>query len=387
MSWALLLSKFPRSILQDEQPLLVLSILERAGLATEKELAEMLGSDEKTTKSMLMRLQMDELAEYGSSHVRLSEKGREVLDRLSLNSDILDDVLDSLALKGQDRSDIQRLLEAYRRTSFRLYQNSLCTLRQWLSLSRFLLKERTRPNQGDATKAGMRSLLLRDLSNWLTHSRSAEASLDNLGDATRRMILWHDSGHETLYRRYDHAHNCTVYLLHALTHPDADPPSKDDRWQECVMLSALFHDFHFFQASWQPDMWFDKWVTEIKLPDSRRFRNAERYVVRLRDALRSASGDLSSRQTHEDSLSLFYETWTPSSVGLQFGDNFLSDLLVANDMPDLSRRCGIEAGSLTLLVATLHRACEGLLRREPTESPDAKEEPQQSASPLRVTLR
>ena len=107
--------------------------------------------------------------------------------------------------------------------------------------------------------------------------------------------------------------------------------------------------------------------------------------MRLRDVLHNASGDLSSRQLHEDRLSLFYETWTPSSVGLQFGGNFLSDPLIANYMLDLSRRCGIEAESLKLLVATLHRACEGLLRKSSAESPDAKVEAQQSASHLRVT--
>jgi len=45
MSWALLLAKYPRSILTEERSLLILATLERAGLATEGYLERMVGDD------------------------------------------------------------------------------------------------------------------------------------------------------------------------------------------------------------------------------------------------------------------------------------------------------------------------------------------------------
>src|SRR5687768_403372 len=131
MTWAVWLSHYPRALFTDDLPLLILALLDRTGLVTEAELAQQASASEATVRDVLLKLHLNNMVEYSSAHVRLNEVGRTLLDRLGLYQEVAQDVIDSLNLRDEDRADYHTLLESFRRSSFRLYQNSLCTMRQW----------------------------------------------------------------------------------------------------------------------------------------------------------------------------------------------------------------------------------------------------------------
>ena len=72
MSWCLLLNKFPRSILSSAEPLLVLALIDRAGLSTEAELVEMFDGNPSELKSALLKLKMDEFLSFGEHHIKIT---------------------------------------------------------------------------------------------------------------------------------------------------------------------------------------------------------------------------------------------------------------------------------------------------------------------------
>src|SRR5690242_6132771 len=103
MNWPLLLAGYPRSILQDSLPVTILALLERSGLITEDQLVAMAGADEGKTKEALFDLRLNSLIEYGSHHLRLTERGKRLIDRFDLAQEIISNVLDTLDLGDEEK--------------------------------------------------------------------------------------------------------------------------------------------------------------------------------------------------------------------------------------------------------------------------------------------
>src|SRR5687768_6924412 len=113
MSWKFFLSAHPFPILTDENALLLLAMIERVGLIAEPDLEVFSGVKSPGLQQHLYRLQMGKFIEHGASFVRLTEVGRNAIDRLSLFEDILKDILDSLNARGPQRQIYTKQLRAY----------------------------------------------------------------------------------------------------------------------------------------------------------------------------------------------------------------------------------------------------------------------------------
>jgi len=94
MSWSLDLSTYPRSILKNELPLLILSLIERSGLTTEEEIGRKVNIKSKKLKRILIDLQLNNLLEYGKHYFSATEKAKYLIDRFELGGSILEDVLE-----------------------------------------------------------------------------------------------------------------------------------------------------------------------------------------------------------------------------------------------------------------------------------------------------
>lgn len=368
MAWGILLSKYPRSILTEELPLLVLAMLEHAGLATDSDLEEMAGDKRSEVKRTLFKLQLNSLVEYGDSHVRVTEAGRELLERLSLHEQVINEILDSLALKGRQRKDFKLVLGSYRRHSFRLYQNSLCSLRLWGTLSR------SSPDEDQVNSysfAGKRSLLLRDLRNWCMHSAIGTSILDDVTESLRNLILLDIDDQRSIRKLPDDLQGITHLFLQCIVTTNYDKAlERAVELHDAKKWLPLFQDFHKFQASWEPDVWFDKWAIECKSFDQRKGKSLDRYIEKMRNSLlRARNEDLENKHGN---LVRFFDSWRPTTNESSIGENFLSHLAVASSMSDLSRRTQTPEASLRPLIENIMDACRRIL--SPTfEEPDTHE--------------
>jgi len=356
MSWALLLAKYPRSILTEERPLLILATLDRAGLATEDYLERMVGDDPSLIQQALFALKLNDLVEYGNTYLKLTEAGRELLERLSLHQRVIDDVLDTLGATGARRRNYRQALEIYRRSSFRLYQNSICTIMQWRSISAGWA---ARGRRDQSVLPSMHALLLRDLRNWYQHSSIGGQGLLKVDEPLRRLILL-DPSHLKLTEARGNKDVTELYLRFITT-------DFDEQIKELLVLNghsrwpSLLRDFHQFQASWEPDIWFEKWIGICEpIRRTGKFRSIDRYIEFLSGTLRQESRVGSRDHSHQKTQD-FFKSWKPDFAQETLNDNFVPHLLSAKSLSDLSVRTHLAQNSLKQLLEHIQDSCSRLL--------------------------
>lgn len=346
MSWPLLLSGHPLPILQDENALLLLSMIERAGLVAEVDLEMMSGVEHSLLQRHLYRLQMGRFIEHGASFMRLTEAGRDCIDRLSLYEEILEDILDSLDVHGRERHARGQDLRAYRKSCLRLYQNSLCTVSQWQRMASLLLPDVE--SRRRFSTIVVKSLLARDLRNWRMHlhPEQSEPSIKKYSNASEDVvhrIIWQilldKPEHEQVFIR-------TLAANRSGARGDID-----------VVVEGV-RGFHEFQAKCGPDVWFNIWSDKSSqlLDHLQRLPRSEDPSV-----FESVySGDLcegASGERHH--FNHFNETWKPAAG--QLSDHFITHLTAAKDILDLSGRLGVSQPALLPVLQALRHSCARLL--------------------------
>lgn len=308
MSSPLSLSGHPYPILQDENALLLLSMIERAGLVAEIDLRTMSGVEDSLLQRYLYRLQVGKFIEHGTNFVRLTETGRDCLDRLSLYEEILEDILGSLDVHGQERRACSRDLRAYRKSCFRLYQNSVCTVLQWQRLAPFLMLDVEKRRRFSTIV--VKSLLARDLRNWRMHVPPDEiqASVEKYSSESEgavHRIIW-----QILLDKPDHER----VSPRAVAAIRSGAPMDIDVFVEWVRA------FHRFQAKCGPDLWVNVWLDKSgqllkQLKEPRRIEDPSAFeFLYTSDLCQRSPGEL-----HH--FAHFNETWKPGAAG-QRSDHF-----------------------------------------------------------------
>ena len=115
------LSKYSKSIFKDETHLLILAWLERTGETKEDTLADGIGKESDHVKRCLVDLHENGFVSYREETVRITEAGKEVLDRLGLAEQIVDSVLSMLHMPKHYRSALEHLLNQYRDSAYEYY--------------------------------------------------------------------------------------------------------------------------------------------------------------------------------------------------------------------------------------------------------------------------
>lgn len=359
MNWSLLAAKYPRAILRNEFPLLVLGILERNGLATEDELHQSTSIPHPSLKKTLLDLHLNELVEYGSQYIRLTEKGKLFIDRFELQPTILDDVLDSLELRGAERRDYELVLSSYRKDSFRFYQNSLCSLRVWKSWADAVPRSDS-TDRREHIRAGLRSLLLRDLRNWVRHVPSHRGAINQVSDGMRALLF--TTNLDELQQTLPGQMFVFIYLSELEGSKSGELELTSGRPSTVsfhVTTRCLLDTIHAFQSASEPDLWFDTYC-EIapKLPDATRYKNGLRYVKELQATL----GRRDTADEHElaESSKMFSKRWSPRRFALEPAPDFLEMLLVCSTMDELLEATGLSEATLRDFLLTLQEKCASL---------------------------
>jgi len=173
MSWAILLSDYPRSVLRNEESIAILAFLERQGGATEDEMLPFC-TDKASLSAALLELHRNQLVDVNPAFVRITQRGKTLLDRFDLRVDIVEDVLESLALSSTEKTAYRQRLVEYREHAFPLYLNSLRSMRMWEQFDEKVLPRKptyvSSPTEPVVDRSTAKlTILLRSLRDWLIH--------------------------------------------------------------------------------------------------------------------------------------------------------------------------------------------------------------------------
>lgn len=375
MNWSLLLTKHPRSILQDDNAVIVLALLERSGLTTEEHLSTEVPLEKPSLKKTLLDLQLNGLVEYGSHHVRLTERGKFLIDRFKLQGLIVDDVLDALTLEGREREDYKSLLNVYRDSAFRFYQNSLCSIRIWRDLAR-RVPARDDPKEDAAeTQAFMQTLLLRDLTNWWQHAHPPKGTLDKVNDELRSILTTNYSPGESEARDQEIIFDrFTLLPFRSSTLKARSTASPEEPRSTTLRLKLLFISFNYFQAASEPDKWFDNWCeAEPKLPKQSLAKNPEKYITELIEVLQTGLGTDPSEEV-KSLPALLGDRWSFNRLKNDRTDELIDMLLLSSSLDELSNLTGLSQDSIRTLVTEISSKCSSLLQHDQDKrTPDVKD--------------
>lgn len=363
MNWAQVLSEFPRSILENELPMQTLAILERIGLATEEELADYLGVELGPLKHVLLALKMNRCIEYGRNYVTLTTRGKLLVDRFDLKESIIDDLLDSVDLKGKERLFCKHVIVRYRDEAFKNYLNSLGTIRIWKNmaenLSDPLEDEKT---EAEENKLGMLTLLLRDLRNWFQHSGTSTTfskKFDSeLKDSLSSIRILDNKQQRFLNKRK--LDTCRV-LLNSWEQGDWDPAL----WNKAKInekKALLLVDFYMFQANTGPDNWFDLyWDKKMQLESGEEIKDDISILLVNNNFLKSKKKVSLINKQLKFANETYHKNWAISDLPTLQTEDLFTSIMLCVDLQDLIRRSGYKQSVLKYLLKELSVKCEELL--------------------------
>lgn len=359
MTWPLVLSSYPRPILRNNLPLMVLAIVEKGGLVTEASLAKQAAIGENELQGVLFDLRLDNLLEYGSHHVRLTERGKGVISRFELDIDVASSILDVLQMEGEHRESFARSIQAYRDSAYKLYLNSLCSAWTWHDLAHNTFQKRASSFSREIV-AGMRTLVARDLDHWWKRVRMQNET--PLFSARVREGCAFVSDTLRIWEASDDELGVFARLSRALEEPWRELPRisiSDDAPQESP-VPVVFLSFVKFRSASEPDLWFDRWhQLRISLPQRRRRQRLLSYTRELQNFLSTYTKTPDVRSPES-----WFAPTNYSSILEGSSDEFLAQLLTADSLSELAEVANLPRDPLRDLLRSLLEKCQRLLDTE-----------------------
>jgi hypothetical protein len=348
------LSGYPRPLLNGRLPLLILALLERGGLVTEPQLIKEAGEDERLVKEALFDLSLGKLIEYGSNHIRLTEKGKEIIDRFQLDKEAVGEVLDMLSLEGEEREIYQLALRAYRNISYLNYLNSISSLRALKYIADLALLEVGAHTQAE-TRSGMFVFLTNDIAHWWKRisiypivGQLPSAVVGHCSFISTKLTEWSDSDDETLLTRYTRALNAPSSELFGRIE------NKDPERTPAVQCVS---DFFNFRLRSETSGWFDQWAElTVRVPEA--------FPDQSGHYLEAIQHELAQMATRQVTLAARYDSdprFNAESYFTGEANTFLESLLTARSMQELTRLSGMSYQTLKLLIEKIAHQCQVLL--------------------------
>lgn len=355
MSWRLLLSDYPHAALKDELNVAVLAILEAGGFLTEKELAQNVKIEPAMLVKALLVLHGDRLVEYSRQRVRVSERGKALLDRLTVHLDILDSLVANFDLKPGVKERLKSEIAQYRARSFDQYLVSVATSRSWSDICRDSKVRTYLPRESEAS--GRLAIWLRDLSAWTrAEARAVDVIVEAKADlraashveSTARLALTWIEAMDTLDREPE---------FWAAVRPQSDVSTGLFCFHQ---QSRRRLDKTFFLDEWSTD---GSWLHYLK------------SFNRPLDALQAAPAYASK---HWVLLPVTPGRPGISNAGVESAlrqqlSELLLKLMTAHSLSDLARTTTIDEASLKLLLEQVKDKCQTLLANSTSPREDIGE--------------
>jgi hypothetical protein len=353
MNWALLLAEYPRILLRDEFPIVILAMLERTGLTTETELVQHVRIEPHKLSGILIDLHRNQFVEFGRNSIRVSDRGKILLERFDTHSGVIEDFLDSLHLQDAERTAYRLIVRTYRDKAFPQYLNSLCSIKTWEAIADKAEPERRDQYEG-SSHIGKQTLLIRDLRNWFVHARPSVTLFENLNDDVRKAITTEE---KIIQIENLNPANRAVVWLHALDQSHAELRSNLLRIESAPLVRSLWL-LDDFQKFWEKNEWFDSWC-DIPTEWLSTAETGENFLYSLAQSLsRTRSAEL---QTKLRSGLLGSSYWWIDEAADGFNSDFLGKLMLASTLEELSTISGMNKESLQTTLTDIQERCRTLL--------------------------
>jgi len=360
MSWKEYLNKHPKSVLNSELPIILLTWMERVGLTTEEDASRSLNVDQNTTHKIFLDLYKDNLIDYGRRWVCVSDKGKSLIDRFGLNKDIFEDLLEDLDISESEKYVVMNILDKYRKEAFRQYLDTSCSMRVYDFMSINTHVENRWDEQSIKEKwIGKLSILLRDLNKWLTYSditiNQVALPVVEIIPNIKAFQFSETVATNSLLKKYsslDIASNMLVLCESHLASQDIASLLASDE-------SVLVKDFCFFidfQKTVPRDDWFNIWISVFSESWATKRMGRSEVYRRLAEC----------KTVYEaDSHTYAREWWTQSKrTSVEPGsDNIdlLSILLNSNSVEEFSIKTGLSVDESNKLLKKISHKCKLML--------------------------
>lgn len=339
MSWRLVLSDYPHAVLNDELGVVILAMVESGGLLDEEELAGNLKVDRALLVKTLVALHGDRLIEYARQRVRVSDRGKALLDRLTIGVAIVDGLIAKLDVQPTLKTQLRARIAQYRDQAFDSYVGSISATRSW---SAFCGDDDFSPHLPPESEAsGHLAIWLRDLELW------AETQLQN--------SVTPSGGARTAFKaaaQYDKQSRLALRWLEALESVERahDPWQKLSAQRDDLTSVFCLHqqsrarvDESVFADAWAPG---GVWLVYLKT------------FSRLRDALQHVPAYAA---THWPQVAAVVNTeqqdWPERVLRRQF-NTLLINLMSAETFSDLAAVTALDESSLRVLLEQIRDRCQ-----------------------------
>jgi hypothetical protein len=333
--------------------------LERSGAQTEEELAKQTTSDRATLSKALLMLHRDRCVEYTADFVRVTERGRYFIDRLSLQDEIVTDLLRDVSLQRHESETIREVLLAYRSRSFASYLNSVAAVRTWQATccsARFLPTDET----DSAKTSGALAILFRDLQKWFSAKaeRHVPTSENQALDRLKVAVFGAPGAGKSAAIR-------AIPQLHEWFEIPDVLKASDNPLKELRRLrshhQALFCSLELSREIQDENVWLRDWSTP-----------KGKWLVVL-DACDSAADFFAKPELENMLLEL---GWRQQQIGIVSREDvfapilrqnlgeLLSHLLVARDLKDLALRTNSDEQTIRQILESINARCELLLEKK-----------------------
>jgi hypothetical protein len=338
MNWSLVLSEYPRTLLDSALAAKILTLVERNGLSTQDELTSQLDLKPQTLSAALIDLHQNRLIEFGRNSVRVSLRGKWFLDCLSVDGDIVEDVLKDLPVEKSEQSGFTHLIHYYRQQAFPQYLNSIATMRAvrlfiGIMEKPSLGKARLGNREASETASAMNfTALLRDLRNWRVHREPPRSVFDHLREETRIAITGDepiDQVFTKCSKRYSNLYGSAI--------------------KHKKIYLKFMDTLNDFQESWQRDDWFDSWVDVVHHAEGSEAPTYNSFIKLLQ---------VKSRDTGTSSSEA---AWWSELAAEDTGDDVWTHFFLAVSLDDLSKRTGIPIERVQAIVRNVQERSTSLL--------------------------
>jgi hypothetical protein len=352
----------------NETPLIVLAVLEWKGLTTEEDLASEVKVQPHKLSNILFDLQKDALIEFGRNSVRISAKGKILLDRFNIDEGVIDNLLDSLSIRETERSAYRNVLGFYRDAAFSQYLNTQCTIKTWETIADRIPHRKRLSRYGAQKKVGKLTLLIRDLRNWFVHAHPPLHIFDELTDPIRIAITSTDRQLIARTKGPAGAAAKASAWLSILHQPEPKLQWEELESAEARLLQSIFI-LDEFQKGWEKNVWFDTWCDVHPMKN---YRSANQFFVVLTDSLPKGQR-LNLLADLKDSRVLGSSSWWVNESANDLSENFLGMLMLSSSVSDLIAITGMNKESVEAALSVIERKCRDLLAEEQDEqTPEQK---------------
>lgn len=266
MNWSLLLSQYPRSIMNNEFPIILLTFLEMKGITKDEEIYEEFNSDIPMCKKVLNDLYQNRFIEFSHNTIRLNERAKLLLTQFDCHNYIIDNVLNIIQIPDNERNNYKNILIEYRKNSYEQYLNSISTINKCNIFYDLMIEDINTDSKIKNKATSLMTLLLRDIRNWYAHKHIPKDIFKNFDKNIKNMLI--NNKKIKIYNKRDKKISDEASIL--LTILDQSMYSDDiNKWNEIINKELIINKdiafmiiiFDFYQQHWEINQWYDEWST------------------------------------------------------------------------------------------------------------------------------